>query len=70
MRRAPFLAREVVEHAIACLNAGVRWNSEVAAEMNYQMRKRGESRSAFEFELWRSANGYSVAACEAYSQGD
>ena len=47
MRRAAILASEVVEHAIGLLKPGVR-ELEVAAEIEYQMRKRGASGPAFE----------------------
>ena len=47
MRRAAILAGRVVEEAIPLLKAGVR-EFEVAAEIEYQMRKRGASGAAFE----------------------
>jgi len=47
MRKAAILASEVVEHAIGLLRPGVR-EIEVAAEIEYQMRKRGASAPAFE----------------------
>jgi Xaa-Pro aminopeptidase len=47
MRKAAVLASEVVESAIAMLKPGVR-EFEVAAEIEYQMRKRGASGAAFE----------------------
>jgi Xaa-Pro aminopeptidase len=47
MRKAAILASEVVEHAIRLLKPGVR-ELEVAAEIDYQMRKRGASGPAFE----------------------
>ena len=47
MRRAAILAGEVVEFAIGLLKPGIR-EFEVAAEIEYQMRKRGASGSAFE----------------------
>jgi Xaa-Pro aminopeptidase len=47
MRKAAILASEVVEYAIALLKPGVR-EFEVAAEIEYQMRKRGASGAAFE----------------------
>ena len=47
MRKAAILASEVVEHAIRLLKPGVR-ELEVAAEIEYQMRKRGASGPAFE----------------------
>jgi Xaa-Pro aminopeptidase len=47
LRKAAILASEVVEHAIGLLKPGVR-ELEVAAEIEYQMRKRGASGPAFE----------------------
>jgi len=47
MRKAAILASEVVEHAIGLLKPGVR-ELEVAAEIEFQMRKRGASGPAFE----------------------
>jgi Xaa-Pro aminopeptidase len=47
MRRAAILAGRVMEEAIPLLKAGVR-EFEVAAEIEYQMRKRGASGAAFE----------------------
>jgi Xaa-Pro aminopeptidase len=47
MRRAAILAGRVMEDAIPLLKAGVR-EFEVAAEIEYQMRKRGASGAAFE----------------------
>jgi Xaa-Pro aminopeptidase len=47
MRRAAILAGRVMEDAIPLLKAGVR-EFEVAAEIEYQMRKRGASGPAFE----------------------
>jgi Xaa-Pro aminopeptidase len=47
MRRAALLADQVVEHALSVLKPGVR-EFEVAAEVEYQMRKRGASGAAFE----------------------
>jgi Xaa-Pro aminopeptidase len=47
MRRAAALADEVVERAIRMLKPGVR-EIEIAAEIDYQMRRRGASRTAFE----------------------
>jgi Xaa-Pro aminopeptidase len=47
MRKAAILASDVVEHAIRLLKPGVR-ELEVAAEIEYQMRKRGASGPAFE----------------------
>ena len=47
MRRAAVLASEVVESAIRLLKPGVR-EFEIAAEIEYQMRKRGASGAAFE----------------------
>ncbi|MBS1867780.1 MAG: aminopeptidase P family protein [Acidobacteria bacterium] len=47
MRRAAILASEVVEHAIRLLKPGVR-ELEVAAEIEYQMRRLGASGPAFE----------------------
>jgi Xaa-Pro aminopeptidase len=46
MRKAAILASEVVERAIGLLKPGVR-EIEVAAEIEYQMRKRGASGPAF-----------------------
>jgi Xaa-Pro aminopeptidase len=47
MRRSAILASEVVEHAIGLLKPGVR-ELEVAAEIEFQMRKKGASGPAFE----------------------
>jgi Xaa-Pro aminopeptidase len=47
MRRAAILAGRVMEQAIPLLKAGVR-EFEVAADIEYQMRKRGASGAAFE----------------------
>lgn len=47
MRKAAVLASQVVESAIAMLKPGIR-EFEVAAEIEYQMRKRGASGAAFE----------------------
>lgn len=47
MRRAAILAGEVVQSAIGLLKPGIR-EFEVAAEIEYQMRKRGASGPAFE----------------------
>ncbi|HXJ46835.1 MAG TPA: Xaa-Pro peptidase family protein [Candidatus Dormibacteraeota bacterium] len=47
MRKAAVLASEVVEHAIGLLKPGVQ-ELEVAAEIEFQMRKRGASGPAFE----------------------
>src|SRR5689334_4421703 len=47
MRRAALLAGEIVEFAIGLLKPGVS-EREVAAEIEYQMRKRGASGPAFE----------------------
>jgi len=47
MRRAAILASEVVEHAIGLLKPGVQ-ELEVAAEIEFQMRKKGASGPAFE----------------------
>jgi Xaa-Pro aminopeptidase len=47
MRKAAILASDVVEHAIGLLRPGVR-EFEVAAEIEYQMRRRGASSAAFE----------------------
>jgi Xaa-Pro aminopeptidase len=47
MRKAAILASEVVESAIEMLKPGIR-EFEVAAEIEYQMRKRGASGGAFE----------------------
>jgi len=47
MRRAAILAGRVMEEAIPLLKSGVR-EFEVAAEIEYQMRKRGASGTAFE----------------------
>jgi Xaa-Pro aminopeptidase len=47
MRRAAILAGHVVEHALTLLKTGVR-EFEIAAEIEYQMRKRGASGAAFE----------------------
>jgi len=47
MRKAAHLASEVIESAIKMLKPGVR-EFEIAAEIEYQMRKRGASGTAFE----------------------
>src|SRR5215813_10376526 len=47
MRKSAILAAEVVQHAIGLLRPGVR-ELEVAAEIEYQMRKRGASGPSFE----------------------
>ena len=47
MHQAAILASEVVQHAIGLLKPGVR-ELEIAAEIEYQMRKRGASGPAFE----------------------
>jgi Xaa-Pro aminopeptidase len=47
MRRAAALAGDVMEHLFGFLKPGVR-ELEVAAELDYQMRKRGASGPAFE----------------------
>jgi len=47
MRRAAILASDVMQFAIRLLKPGIR-EFEVAAEIEYQMRKRGASRPAFE----------------------
>jgi Xaa-Pro aminopeptidase len=47
MRKAAVLASEVVQHAIRLLKPGVR-ELEVAAEIEFQMRKQGASGPAFE----------------------
>ena len=47
MRRAAALAGEVMEHMLAFLKPGLR-EIEVAAELDYQIRKRGASGPAFE----------------------
>lgn len=47
MRRAAVLAGEVVQEAIGLLKPGIR-EFEVAAEIEYQMRKKGASGPAFE----------------------
>src|ERR1700687_1923365 len=47
MRKAALLASEVVESAIGMLKPGVR-EFEIAAEIEYQMRRRGASGPAFE----------------------
>jgi Xaa-Pro aminopeptidase len=47
MRKAAILAGEIVQFAISLLKPGVR-EREVAAEIEYQMRKRGASGPAFE----------------------
>jgi Xaa-Pro aminopeptidase len=47
MRKAAILAGEVVQFAIGLLRPGIR-ESEVAGEIEYQMRKRGASGPAFE----------------------
>jgi Xaa-Pro aminopeptidase len=47
MRKAALLASDVMESAIGLLKPGVR-EFEVAAEIEYQMRKRGASGAAFE----------------------
>jgi Xaa-Pro aminopeptidase len=47
MRRAAILADGIVKHAIGLLKPGIR-EFEIAAEVEYQMRKRGASGPAFE----------------------
>src|SRR5260370_26246795 len=47
MRRAAILAGEMVEFAVGLLKAGVS-ESEVGAEIEYQMRNRGASGPSFE----------------------
>src|SRR5215472_8656192 len=47
MRKAAMLAGEIVEFAVGLLKPGVR-EREVAAEVDYQMRKRGASGPSFE----------------------
>jgi Xaa-Pro aminopeptidase len=47
MRRAAILADGIVQHAIGLLKPGIR-EFEVAAEAEYQMRRRGSSGPAFE----------------------
>jgi len=47
MRKAAILAGEIVQFAIGLLRPGIR-ESEVAGEIEYQMRKRGASGPAFE----------------------
>ena len=47
MRRAAVLAGEIMDFAVGLLKPGVR-ESEVAAEIEYQMRKRGASGPSFE----------------------
>jgi len=47
MRKAAILASEVMEHAVAQLRPGVR-ESEIAAEIEFQMRRRGASGASFE----------------------
>ncbi len=47
MRKAAILASEVVEHAMGMLQPGVK-ELEIAAEIEYQMRRRGASGPAFE----------------------
>lgn len=47
MRKAAILASEVVEYAIGLLKPGIR-EFEVAAEIEYQMRRKGASGAAFE----------------------
>jgi Xaa-Pro aminopeptidase len=47
MRRAGILAGEVLESALKLLRPGVR-ESEIGAEIEYQMRKRGASGPSFE----------------------
>ena len=47
MRRAAALADQVVAEALTLLKPGVR-EFEIAAEVEYQMRKRGASGAAFE----------------------
>ncbi len=56
MRKAAILASEVVESAIAMLKPGIR-EFEVAAEIDYQMRKRGASGAAFESIVAFGARG-------------
>src|SRR6202521_5250589 len=47
MRKAAILAGEVLQHVLGLLKPGIR-EFEVAAEVEYQMRKRGASGPAFE----------------------
>jgi Xaa-Pro aminopeptidase len=47
MRKAAILASQVVEYAIGLLKPGIR-EFEVAAEIEYQMRRKGASGAAFE----------------------
>ena len=47
MRKAAILAGEVLQHALGLLKPGIR-EFEVAAEIEYQMRRRGASGPAFE----------------------
>src|SRR5262249_35078607 len=47
MRKAAILAGEIVEYGIGLLKPGVR-ESEVAAEIEYQIRRRGASGPSFE----------------------
>jgi len=47
MRRAALLASDLVQHAMGLLKPGIK-EFEVAAEIEYQMRKRGASGPAFE----------------------
>ncbi len=57
MRKAGLLADEVLERAIQMLRPGVK-ESEVGAEIEYQMRKRGASGPSFETIVasgWRAA---------------
>src|ERR1700687_777999 len=56
MRKAALLASEVVESAIGMLKPGVR-EFEIAAEIEYQMRKRGASGAAFESIVAFGARG-------------
>ena len=64
MRKAAILASEVVEGAIGLLKPGVR-EFEIAAEIEYQMRKRGASGPAFETIVAFGARA-ALAACAAY----
>ena len=47
MRKAAILAGEVLEHALRLVRPGVR-EAELAAEIEYQMKKRGASGASFE----------------------
>ncbi len=66
MRKAAILAGQVLEDAMKLIRPGVR-ESEIAAEIEYQMRKRGASGPSFETIVasgWRGG----VAACATYRQ--